>query len=278
MSTGSPERLLVVANETVAGQSLIDAVRERAQRGPIKVVVVCPQNQPRHGNVVYDDVVRAAAENRITTTLAQLREAGIEAEGEVMDPDPFSATTDAFEKYGADRILISTHPETRSGWLRRDLVDRVRDAVDVPVEHIVVDLDEDLETVTNTLVVANQTACGDDLLDVLKRKQQETPHRFVVISPIAPQEGRERSADRLAEAVARLQSAGLEAVGQVMDPDPFTAVQNAMQFYAIDEIVVSTFPETRSGWLRQDLIERLERSTARPVEHVVVDVPEKVEA
>ena len=98
------------------------------------------------------------------------------------------------------------------------------------------------------------------------------------VDEVAPQEGRERSAARLAEAVARIQSADLEAVGQVMDPDPFTAVQNAMQFYAVDEIVVSTFPETRSGWLRQDLIERLQRSTALPVEHVVVDVPEKVEA
>ena len=158
MTSGSPERLLVVANETVAGQALIDAVLERARQGPVRVVVICPQNQPRHGNIVYDDVVRAAAENRLTTTLAQLREAGIEAEGEVMDPDPFSATTDALEKYGADRIIISTHPETRSGWLRRDLVDRVRDEVDVPVEHIVVDFDEDRRTVSNTLVVANQTA------------------------------------------------------------------------------------------------------------------------
>ena len=70
---------------------------------------------------------------------------------------------------------------------------------------------------------------------------------------------------------------GLEAIGQVMDPDPFTAVQNALQFYPADEIVVSTFPETRSGWLRSDLIQRIKDSTSKPVDHVVVDAePAKV--
>ena len=51
--------------------------------------------------------------------------------------------------------------------------------------------------------------------------------------------------------------------------DPYTAVQNALQFYAPDDIVVSTFPETRSGWLRSDLIGRIEEATGKPVEHVV---------
>src|SRR5437763_16297281 len=90
-------------------------------------------------------------------TLAQLREVGIEADGEVMDPDPFSATMDAIDSYGADEVIISTHPDTRSGWLRRDLVDRVRDdASGLPVEHVVVDLGADRQHLTRTLVVANQ--------------------------------------------------------------------------------------------------------------------------
>ena len=42
-----------------------------------------------------------------------------------------------------------------------------------------------------------------------------------------------------------------------MHPDPYTAIQNALQFYAPDDIVISTFPETRSGWLRSDLIGRV---------------------
>ena len=59
------------------------------------------------------------------------------------------------------------------------------------------------------------------------------------------------------------------AVGQVEHHDPYTAIQNALQFYAPDDIVISTFPETRSGWLRSDLIGRVEASTGKPVEHIV---------
>src|SRR5439155_22164231 len=77
--------------------------------------------------------------------------------------------------------------------------------------------------------------------------------------------------DRLGPTLELLHQVGIEAVGQVMDPDPFTAVQNALQFYPADEIVISTFPETRSGWLRSDLIQRVKDSTSKPVDHVVVD-------
>jgi hypothetical protein len=65
---------------------------------------------------------------------------------------------------------------------------------------------------------------------------------------------------------------GLSGTGAIGDPDPYTAIMNALQFYRVDEIVISTHPETRSGWLRNDLIERVRRATAKPVEHVVVDV------
>jgi len=134
-----PLTILVVANETVGGRALIDAVRHHAEQAheqnrPFHVTVICPQNQPRHGYVVYDESVRSAAENRLATTLAQLREVGIEASGDIMDPDPYNATMDAFREFGADEIIVSTHPATRSGWLRRDLIDRVRDATGVPVE------------------------------------------------------------------------------------------------------------------------------------------------
>ena len=86
--------------------------------------MICPQNQPKHGYVIYDEHVRDAAENRLEMTLALLREAGIEADGEVMDPDPYAAVMDALGEQDYDEIIISTHPETRSGWLRQGLVDR----------------------------------------------------------------------------------------------------------------------------------------------------------
>jgi hypothetical protein len=270
-----PHRILVVANETVGGRALIDAVKKYAEeahgRGePFHVTVVCPQNQPKSGYVIYEDSVRSAAENRLATTLAQLREVGIEADGEVMDPDPYSATMDAIGAYGADQVIISTHPDTRSGWLRRDLVDRVRTDSGLPVEHVIVDLDADRAHVTHTLVVANQTVGGGPLIELLKKKGGESPHNFVVILPQG--EGGEHgdAHSRLAHTLKLLTDAGLAAVGQVMDPDPFTAVQNALQFYPADEIVVSTFPGERSGWLRNDLLERIKASTSRPVEHVEV--------
>jgi hypothetical protein len=191
-----------------------------------------------------------------------------------MDPDPYSATMDAIGHFGADQIIISTHPDTRSGWLRRDLVDRLRDASGLPVEHVVVDLDAERQDVTRTLVVANQTVGGEPLIELLKRKGAERPHNFVVILPQG--EGGEHgdAHARLAHTLELLHEAKLEAVGQVMDPDPFTAVQNALQYYPADEIVVSTFPGERSGWLRNNLIERIKASTSKPVEHVEVSESE----
>src|SRR5436305_8090634 len=130
--------ILVVANETVGGRSLIEAVEKRASKGAVHVCVICPQNEPRHGYVVYNDMVRKAAENRLETTLAELREEGIDARGEVMDPDPYQATMDGIAQFHADEVIISTHPETRSGWLRRDLVDRIRMDSGLPLTHVVV--------------------------------------------------------------------------------------------------------------------------------------------
>ena len=269
------KRILVVANETVAGKPLIDAVRERAAGEQVDVHVICPQNQPRHGYVIYDSMVRDAAENRLQMTIALLREAGIEADGEVMDPDPYAAVMDALGEAEYDEIIISTHPETRSGWLREGLVDRVRRAARRPVEHVVVDLDTERDDVKRTLVVANQTVASSALLDVLRRKAEEERRRFIVICPQADTNGdggvSGDAAERLAHTLKALEDAGLEAIGQVVHPDPYTAIQNALQFYAPDDIVISTFPETRSGWLRADLIGRVEASTGKPVEHVVTE-------
>jgi hypothetical protein len=264
------KRVLVVANETVAGKPLIDAVRRRAGGDQVKVHVISPQNQPKHGYVIYDEHVRDAAQNRLEMTLALLREAGIEADGEVMDPDPYSAVMDALGEQDYDEIVISTHPETRSGWLRQGLVDRVQRAARRPVEHVVVDMDAERDDVKRTLVVANQTMSSKPLLDALKRKAEEEPRRFIVIAPQADsQEDEGDPHERLATTLKELESAGLPAVGQVEHHDPYTAIQNALQFYAPDDIVISTLPETRSGWLRGDLIGRVEASTGKPVDHVM---------
>jgi hypothetical protein len=261
------KRLLVVANETVGGTALIDAVKRHADAGEVHVTVVCPQNQPKEGWVIYEDSARGAAQCRLDTTLAQLREIGVEADGELMDPDPYSAAMDAIEAFGADEVIVSTHPETRSGWMRKDLVTRIQEDSGLPVEHVVVDLDAERDDVTHTLVVANQTVDSEPLHRRIVEKDAEGPHRFTVVVPASGGAGDPH--ERLAHLLKRLSDEGIQAVGQVGHPDPFTAIQNALQFYSVDDIVISTFEGERSGWLRANLIERVQGSTSRPVEHVV---------
>lgn len=266
--------VLVVANDTHGGRSLIEAITARAAAGDAQFVVIAPQNKPQSGMVIYDEAVRDAARHRVESTLSALRELGIEARGDVMDPDPHNATLDAVREYGIDEIIISTHPESRSGWLRRDLIERIQEGTGLPVQHVVVDLDADRAEATHTLVVTNQTAGGEPLFEELKRRAADGPHRFTVIVPQDGGHGHhaEEARARLKGLLARLHEVGIPATGGIGDPDPFTAVMNALQFYRVDEIVISTLPKMRSRWLRSGLVERVQRATAAPVEHVVVDV------
>jgi len=268
--------ILVVANETLGGKSLLDAVRSRAAEGEVRFVICVPQNRPRSGLVVYDDAVFDAAQVRVDLALEFIRAEHINAIGEVGDPDPYTATIDAVHAYRPSEIIISTYPETRSGWLRRDLIDRVRDATGLPVEHIIADPDTEGLPFRVTLAVANRTASGDELLDALKAKveaeeDKERGRLFIVLIPLEGGDGQatRRGRTRLKLVLDRLHQAGLYGAGMIGDPDPYTAIMNALQYFRVDDILISTFPETKSGWLRADLIERVRRTTNLPVEHVV---------
>ncbi len=134
------KHILVVANQTVAGDKLIAALKERAGTEPVRVTVICPESEPGGAWVIDKARVHEATQARLDRTLAELRAAGVEADGEVVSADPYTAVLDQVE--GSDppqEIIISTLPSTRSGWMRRDLVDRVRDRTKLPVEHVVVD-------------------------------------------------------------------------------------------------------------------------------------------
>jgi hypothetical protein len=267
--------ILVVANETLGGRSLLDAVKERASED-VRFVLCVPQNKPRAGLVIYDDAVFDAAQVRLDLALEVIRSMDIRAIGEVGDPDPYSATIDAVREYAPEEIIISTYPESRSGWMRRDLIERVGDATGLPVTHIVNDIDAEGLPFHVTLAVANRTASGDELLAALKEKADKfsEPGRRQLFIIVVPQEGGDgqaarRARTRLKLVLDRLRVRGLFASGMVGDPDPFTAITNALQYFRVDDIVISTFPETKSGWLRTDLIERVKRATGKPVEHVV---------
>ena len=259
-----PRHVLVIANETVAGRSLLDALRERAANGPIRVTVVCPQNDPRAGYVVYQESRASAAERRLRRTLDLLHEAGIAARGAVVDPDPLQALRDAIHQYRPDEVIISTHPQARSRWLRRDLVERARRISPVPVDHVVVDLESARER-AHILVIANQTIVGTELLDAIRERAGQNPAHFTLVAP-ADEAGAER---RLRAALAQLTDAGVDASGHLGDADPYIAAVNAMHDEPIDEIIVSTLPQTTSGWLRRDLIGRLRGASGVPVRHVI---------
>jgi acetoin utilization deacetylase AcuC-like enzyme len=78
---------------------------------------------------------------------------------------------------------------------------------------------------------------------------------------------------RLREALSTLRAEGIDAHGQIAHPDPYTAAMQAVHDERVDEIVVSTFPGERSGWLRRDLVDRLRADAKIPVEHIVVELP-----
>jgi hypothetical protein len=135
-------RLLVVANETVGGRELLDLVRQRATPGTA-VLVVSPALNSRVRTWTSDeDSARETAQRRLDASLERLSEIGVAARGEIGDGDPVLAVEDALRSFPADEILVSTHPPGRSNWLERGVVGAIRERFDLPVTHVVVDLEK----------------------------------------------------------------------------------------------------------------------------------------
>ena len=120
--------LLVFLNEVAGGRKLLQAVRER-QDQVSGVVVAAPQNQPSVGQLIDSDEIREAARARVEVTMAVLSEFGIESVGEVMDPEPSLALDDAVRAHRPGEVLLSCLHDTRFGFMRRDLVEWVREHV-----------------------------------------------------------------------------------------------------------------------------------------------------
>jgi hypothetical protein len=113
----------------VLGRNLLDTIRERAARGNASFLIISPQSDPSEGS-------HPEAERRLRHAIADLRADGIDAHGQVAHPDPFSAALEAMREERVDEIIVSTFGPERSGWLRRDLVERLRNETGVPVEHV----------------------------------------------------------------------------------------------------------------------------------------------
>ncbi len=266
--------VVVIANETAASKALVDLLEEKGKSDDLQVTVVAPVNQPRQGYVVYYDTRRAAARRRLEKQCSLLREAGIPGTGVVVGTDPVSSLRDAIHQLEPDAVIVSTHPQQQSGWLRRNAVDQMRRvAGSLPFEHVVVDLTAERGE-KNVLVVANQTVLGEPLLAKIRERAAKGPVSFLIISPQGDSEGSYEEAEkRLLRAVTLLRSEGIDVHGQISHPDPYAAVLHTMEDERVDEIIVSTFPNARSGWMRRDLLGRLEAETKLPIEHVEVDQP-----
>jgi hypothetical protein len=141
-------RILVIANETVGGRTLREMIRQRSEGVRAEILVVTPAlNSPLRHWASDEDNARAAAQQRLDASLERLASVGLRARGEVGDGDPLQAIEDALRTFGADEIIVSTHPEGRSHWLERGVVTKARERFAVPITHVVVDLEAEREEV-----------------------------------------------------------------------------------------------------------------------------------
>jgi hypothetical protein len=262
--------ILVLANETIGGEKLLDAVRERHAQGDASFHVVVPLTRPRHGNVIYDEAVRDSAQVRVDLALAFMREEGIQGAGEVGDGDPLNAAKDAVAAHGISEIIVSTLPAQSSGWMKRDLIEALEAETGLPVKHVVVDLAREGLPFEVTLVVANQTVAGGELVGRLKALAEEASRRFIIVVPQDHGEGHAVRAarERLHKLLGSLEEAGIVAAGMIGDPNPYDATMNAVQFFHISDIVISTLPGDQSRWMADKLVDRVANATNKPVEHV----------
>jgi hypothetical protein len=139
---GEVHRVVVLANETVRGEALLDEIRNRSKGRDSEILVVTPAITSGVKHWVSDtDQAYEDADDRRAASVEAIRAAGLQARGMTGDSDPFVAIEDALREFPANEVIISTHPPEHSRWLERGVVDRARREIDLPVTHVVVDLE-----------------------------------------------------------------------------------------------------------------------------------------
>lgn len=140
---GDAHRVLVIANQTVRGRALLSEIQNRCRGRAAEILVVTPVLTSSHLKHWASDVDEAieVAEQRRDDTVRAIEELGLSARGEVGDSEPNVAIEDALRGFPADELIISTHPPERSRWLERGVVERARREVDLPITHVIVDLE-----------------------------------------------------------------------------------------------------------------------------------------
>jgi hypothetical protein len=141
----SAHRILVIANETVGGAELLSEIQNRARGRETEIMVVVPAIEGSRLEHWTSDIDKAVEEarDRLSRSLAAIVSVGLHARGDVGDSEPNVAIEDALRDFAADELIISTHPPQRSRWLERGVVDRAREEVELPITHVVVDLERE---------------------------------------------------------------------------------------------------------------------------------------
>jgi GABA permease len=141
-------RYLVVANQTLGGEQLTAKLAECAGAGPCRFYLVVPVTNIEASDRWFTGglegvfpgaykIARTLAGGRLQKELERLREAGVEADGEVVEPTPLDAIRKIASREDADEVIVSTLPRRLSRWIAMDLPRRVRRATSLPVSHIV---------------------------------------------------------------------------------------------------------------------------------------------
>jgi hypothetical protein len=140
-------RILVVANQTVGGRALMGEIRNRAAGRECEILVVTPaltRSQLQHWTSDVDEAL-LEADRRRERSVKEIEAAGFRVSGEVGDSDPNAAIESALLRFPADELIISTHPPERSRWLERGVVEHARRDIDLPITHVIVDLEAERE-------------------------------------------------------------------------------------------------------------------------------------
>lgn len=135
-------RVLVVANETIEDEALLAEIANRtAGKSRTEILLVCPALDGSSLQHLASDIdgARAEAEARMRRTLRALQGVHAEVAGTVGDDDPLVATHDALAGFAADELIISTHPPEHSQWHERGIPERLREELDLPLTHVVID-------------------------------------------------------------------------------------------------------------------------------------------
>lgn len=134
------KRLLVIANETIAGKNLHRQISEMVDADG-QILVVAPALSSRLEYLFSDvDEPREHAKERLTASLELMAADGLTADGAVGDSNPVRAMEDAIAVFDPEAIVVSTHPLEHSHWLEHGVIEKAKAHTDLPVTHVVVDL------------------------------------------------------------------------------------------------------------------------------------------